>query len=55
MKTVTRYEIREFPGLSYSKRLGRRLRTRPEATRALRLLRKLGRTECYAAAIKVAI
>lgn len=43
MKQVTRYEVREFVGNAYSKQLGRRLRTREQAGRIVRLLKKTGR------------
>lgn len=52
-KQVTRYEIREFTGNEYSKQLGRRLRTREQATRIVRLLKKTGRT-VFASPLKIA-
>jgi len=53
-KQVTRYEIREFTGNEYSKQLGRRLRTRTEASRAVKILKAAGRT-AFAAPVKIAI
>ena len=52
-KTTTRYEVREYTGNEYSKRLGQRLRTRTEASRVCKLLKKQGRS-VFAAAMKVA-
>jgi len=52
-KQVSRYEVREFIGSSYSKQLGRRLRTREQAARIVRILKKAGR-EVFAAPLKVA-
>jgi len=42
-KTTTRYQVREFTGSEYSKQLGRRLRTRIEASRIVKILKKQGR------------
>jgi hypothetical protein len=39
-KQVTRYEIREFVGSSFSKSLGRKLRDRSAAARIVRRLKK---------------
>jgi hypothetical protein len=52
-KTTTRYQVREFIGSEHSKQLGRRLRTRAEASRICKLLKKQGRT-VYAAQMKIA-
>jgi hypothetical protein len=52
-KTTTRYEVREFTGNEYSKRLGRRLRTRDEASRIVKILKKQGR-QAFKAPMKVA-
>lgn len=52
MKQVTRYEIREYIGSEYSKKLGRRLRTREQAGRIVRLLKKAGRA-AFSAPLKV--
>jgi hypothetical protein len=43
MKKVTRYQIREYVGNDYSVILGRRLRTRKEASCSLKILKKQGR------------
>lgn len=52
-KQITRYQVREFNGNEYSKQLGRRLRTREEAGRIVRLLKKQGRS-VFAASLKIA-
>jgi hypothetical protein len=52
-KQITRYEIREFIGNEYSKQLGRRLRTREQAGRIVRLLKKQGRT-VFSSPLKIA-
>ncbi len=52
-KQITRYEVREFTGNEYSKQLGRRLRTREQAGRIVRLLKKQGRT-VFAFPLKIA-
>ena len=52
-KQITRYEVREFTGNEYSKQLGRRLRTREQAARIVRILKKSGRT-VFAAPMKIA-
>lgn len=54
IKQVTRYEIREFNGNEYSKRLGGRLRTRAEANRVVKILKATGRA-AFAAPLKIAI
>lgn len=43
MKTKKLYQVREYVGNQYSKILGRRLRTRTDASRIVRLLKKAGR------------
>ena len=43
MKTINLYQVREFIGNRYSKQLGRRLRTRKDALRIVRLLKRQGR------------
>jgi hypothetical protein len=53
-KTVTRYEIREIHGIEYSKQISRRLRTREQASRIVRLLKKQGRT-VFAVPLKINI
>lgn len=52
-KQVTLYQVREFVGSEYSKQLGRRLRTRQQASGILKILKKAGR-EVFASPIKVA-
>lgn len=52
-KQVTRYEVREYVGSAFSRQLGRRLRTRTDALRIVRLLKKAGRT-VFAAPMQVA-
>lgn len=42
-KKVTRYEIREFVGLEYSRPLGRKFRTRKTAIAIIKRLKKEGR------------
>jgi len=51
-KQITRYEIREFVGNEYSKQLGRRLRTREQASRIVRLLKQQKRN-VFAAPLKL--
>lgn len=53
MKQVTRYEVREYIGSEYSKKLGRRLRTREQAGRIVRILTKAGRS-VFSAPLKIA-
>lgn len=53
MKKVSRYEIREFIGQSYSKSLSPKLRTRERATKLVKRLRKQGR-EVFAAKMAIA-
>lgn len=53
MKQVTYYEVREFVGNAYSKQLGRRLRTKEQAGRIVRLLKNSGR-EVFMAPFKLA-
>lgn len=43
-KTITLYQVREFTGNKYSKQLGRRLRSRSDASRVCKILKKQGRT-----------
>ncbi len=52
-KTTNLYQVREFTGNEYSKQLGRRLRTRTDALRIVRLLKKAGR-EVFASPLKIA-
>ena len=52
MKQIILYEIREYKGNEYSKQLGRRLRTRSEASRIVKILKADGR-EVFASKIKV--
>lgn len=52
-KQVTRYQIREFVGSNYSRKLGRRLRTREQAVRIVKMLRKAGR-DVFSAQMKIA-
>jgi len=52
-KQVTRYQIREFVGSDYSRQLGRRLRTREQAVRIVKMLRKAGR-DVFSAPMKIA-
>jgi hypothetical protein len=52
-KQITRYEVREFVGNNYSKQLGCRLRTREQAGRIVRLLKKQGRM-VFSSPLKIA-
>ena len=52
-KQVTLYLVREFVGSEYSKQLGRRLRTRSQATTIVKILKKAGR-EVFASPMRVA-
>lgn len=52
MKQIILYEIREYKGNEYSKQLGRRLRTRSEASRIVKIL-KADKREVFASKIKV--
>lgn len=52
-KQTTRYQVREFIGNEYSKQLGFRLRTREQANRIMRILKKEGRT-VFASPMKIA-
>lgn len=52
-KQVTRYEVREYIGNDYSKQIGRRLRTRQDASRIVKILKSSGRS-VFAAPIKIA-
>lgn len=55
MKTTFKnmYQVREFTCNEYSKQLGRRLRTRTDALRVVRILRKQCR-EAFATPIRIA-
>ena len=52
IKTINLYQVREFVGNRYSKQLGRRLRTRKDALRIVRLLKIQGR-DVFANQIRV--
>lgn len=52
MKIVTRYEIREFKGSSYSASMSRKLRDRKAATKLVKRLKKMGHN-AFAAPMKV--
>ena len=56
MKTVTRYEIREYQyeGAGYSKAMGRKLRDRKAATKLVKRLKKMGHKYAFASPIKIA-
>jgi hypothetical protein len=53
-KQTTLYQVREFIGGEYSKALGRRLRTRQQASRIVKIL-KAEKRSVFLAPIKVAI
>ena len=53
MKTVTRYEIREYKGDSYSASMSSKLRERKAATKLVKRLKKMGH-DAFAAPMKVA-
>lgn len=53
MKTVTRYEIREYEGAGYSTRMSSKLRDRKAATKLVKRLKKMGH-DAFAAPLKVA-
>ena len=52
-KQMTRYEVREYVGSAFSKQLGRRLRTREQALRIVRILKKAGR-EAFVSPLRIA-
>ncbi|RNL89714.1 hypothetical protein EB236_26970 [Pseudomonas aeruginosa] len=52
MKTVTRYEIREYKGASYSTSMSRKLRDRKAAKKLVKRLTKMGH-DAFAAPLKV--
>ena len=52
MKMVTRYEIREYKGGSYSASMSRKLRDRRAATKLVKRLKKMGHN-AFAAPMKV--
>lgn len=56
MKTITRYEIREYQyeGAGHSKSMGRKLRDRKAATKLVKRLKKMGHKFAFAAAMKIA-
>lgn len=53
MKTVTRYEIREFKGQDYSRRMSSKLRERSAATKLVKRLKKMGH-KAFISPIKIA-
>lgn len=56
MKTVTRYEIREYQyeGAGYSKAMGSKLRERKAATKLIKRLKKMGHKFAFASPMKIA-
>lgn len=56
MKTVTRYEIREYQyeGAGHSKAMGRKLRDRKAATKLVKKLKKMGHKFAFASPMKIA-
>lgn len=54
MKTVIRYEIREYQGKSYSRSMSAKLRTREAAKALVKRLNKLGHKDVFMAKIKIA-
>ena len=53
MKAVTRYEIREYKGVSYSASMSRKLRDRKAATKLIKRLKKMGH-DAFAVPMKIA-
>ena len=53
MKTVTRYEIREYKGNDYSASMSSKLRDRKAAAKLVKRLKKMGH-DAFAAPMKVA-
>ena len=53
MKTQSLYQVREYVGAQYSRQLGRKLRSRTDALRLVKRLKKQ-RREVFVAPIKVA-
>ena len=53
MKTVTRYEIREFTGTDFSRSMGGKLRERSQALKLVKRLKKLGHKNAFISAIKI--
>ena len=52
-KQVTMYQVREFVGSDYSKQLGFKLRTKQQATKIVKALKKLGRN-VFSSPMKIA-
>lgn len=55
MKTVTRYEIREYQyeGMGYSKALSNKLRERKAATKLVKRLKKMGHKHAFASKVVI--
>ena len=53
-KQVTLYQVREFVGSEYSKQLGRRLRTKQQASSIVKILKKDGR-QVFTSPMKVSV
>lgn len=56
MKTVTKYEIREYQyeGSGHSKSIGRKLRDRKCATKLVKRLKKMGHKFAFASPMSIA-
>lgn len=54
VKQVTRYQVREYIGSSFSRQLGRRLRAREQAARIARVLKSAGR-EVFLSPLRVSV
>lgn len=56
MKTVTRYEIREYQyeGAGFSRPMSSKLRDRTSASKLVKRLKKMGHKHAFASPIKVA-
>ena len=56
MKTVTRYEIREYQyeGAGYSKAMSSKLRDRKDALKLVKRLKKMGHKHVFASPMEVA-
>ncbi|HHG5663706.1 TPA: hypothetical protein ACPWRN_005402, partial [Pseudomonas aeruginosa] len=57
MKTLTRYEIREYQyeGAGYSKSMSSKLRDRKAATKLIKRLKKMGHKYAFASPMKVSV
>lgn len=57
MKTVTRYEIREYQydGKGYSRAMSNKLRDRKAATKLVKRLKKMGHKHAFASKVVISV